>query len=62
MGEKQLYVHFELQTCTISHDKTWICPRKRYLKRETVSLLIATQKQQQTNAIRTYVKSRLTTK
>ena len=38
---KQLYQYFKQQTNEISQEKTWIRLRKRNLKRETESLLIA---------------------
>ena len=40
---KQLYGRFKRLINNISHDKTWIWLRKRNFKRETESLLIATQ-------------------
>ena len=46
---KQLYRHFKRLINNISHDKTWTWLRKGNFKRETESLLIATQN----NAIRT---------
>ena len=56
MEENQLCGHFKRQTREISHEKTWTCLRKGFLKRETESLLIAAQN----NAIRTnYVKARI---
>ena len=55
--EKQLYRNFNRQTNEISHtQKNWIWLKKGNLKRETWSLLIATQN----NAIRTnYIKARI---
>ena len=56
MEENQFYGQFKDQTSKISHDKTWTCQRKRNLKRETESLLIAAQN----NTIRThYIKARI---
>ena len=46
--EKQLYWRFKRLINNISHEKTWTWLRKGNFKRETESLLIATQK----NAIR----------
>ena len=52
--EKQLYGHYKRQTSVISHEKTWTWLRKRNLKREIESLLIAAQN----NVIKTtYVKA-----
>ena len=55
--EKQLYGYFKRQTSKISLVKALIWPRKGNLKRETESLIIATQN----NAIRTnyYVKGKI---
>ena len=47
--EKQLYGRFQRPISDILHEKTWMWLRKRNLKRETASLLIATQN----NAART---------
>ena len=56
MGRKQLYGHFKWLIINISHEKIWTWLRKGNLKRETESLLIATQN----NAIRTnLIKSRI---
>ena len=56
MGRKQLSGYFKRQTSETSHAKTWTRLRKRNLKRETESLLIAVQN----NAIRTnYVKAKI---
>ena len=58
MGKKQFYRHFKRQINEISHEKTWTWLRKRNLKRETESLLIAAQN----NVIRTnylYVKAKI---
>ena len=53
---KQLYGHFKRLINNISHQKTWTWLRKRNLKRETESLLIAAQD----NAIRTnHIKARI---
>ncbi len=49
MGVKQLYGRFKHLINNISHQKTWTWLRKENFKRETESLLIATQG----NAIRT---------
>ena len=58
MGRKQLYGHFKQQTSEISHEKTWIWPRKENFKRKTESLLIAAQN----NTISTsYVKAKIDT-
>ena len=46
---KQLYGLFKRLINNISHDKTWIWPRKGNFKRKTESLLIAAQN----NAVRT---------
>ena len=56
-GEKnQLYERFKPLTSDNSHEKTWMWLRKKNLKRETESLLIAAQN----NAIRTnYIKARI---
>ena len=54
--EKQLYGRFKRLINNISHDKTWTWLRKGNFKRETESLLIATQD----NAIRTnHIKARI---
>ena len=54
--EKQLYRHFKWQTSDISQEKTWMWLRKGNLKRETESLLIASQN----NTIRTnYINARI---
>ena len=55
-NEKQLYGRFKRLINNISHDKTWTYVRKGNFKRETESLLIATQN----NAIRTnHIKTRI---
>ena len=43
MGRKQLYGRFKRLISNISHEKTSACLRKSDLKRETESLLIASQ-------------------
>ena len=54
--EKQFYGKFIRLINTISHEKTWTWLRKGNFKRETESLLIATQN----NAIRTsHIKGRI---
>ena len=54
--EKQLYGRFKRLKNNISHDKTWTGLRKRNFKRETESLLMATQD----SAIRTnHIKARI---
>ena len=54
--KKQLYNRFKWLINNISHQKTWTWLRKRNLKRETESLLIAAQD----NAIRTnHIKARI---
>ena len=54
--EKQLYRHFKQQISEISREKTWTWLRKRSLKRETESLLIAVHN----NPIKiSYVKTRI---
>ena len=54
--EKQLYGRFKRLINNISHQKTWTWLRKGNLKRETESLLIATQN----NAMRTnHIKARI---
>ena len=54
--EKQLPGHCKRLTSNIAREKTWTWLRKEYLKRETESLLIATQN----NAIRTnHIKARI---
>ena len=52
--EKQQYGQFKRQTSEISREKTWTWLRKRRLKRETESLLIAIHN----NAIRTMSKQK----
>ena len=53
---KQLYGRFKRLINNISHEKTWTWLRKGHFKRETESLLIATQN----NAIRTnHIKARI---
>ena len=47
--ERQLYGRFKLLISNIPHEKTWTWQRKGTLKKETESLLIATQN----NVIRT---------
>ena len=54
MDEKQLYGHFKRQAK--SHYKTWTWLRKRNLKKETESVLIAAQN----NAIRTISEQKMT--
>ena len=41
LEEKRLYGYFKRQESEISNEKIWTQPRKRNLKRETLSLLIA---------------------
>ena len=54
--KKQLYSRFKRLINTISHQKTWTWLRKRNLKRETESFVIAAQY----NAIRTnHIKTRI---
>ena len=54
--DKQHGGYLKQKTCKISHDKTWKWERKKNLKRETESLLMAAQN----NAIRTnYVKAKI---
>ena len=54
--EKQLYERFKRLINNVSHDKTWTWLRKGNLKRETESLLMATQN----NAIKTnHIKARI---
>ena len=54
--EKQLYGHFKQLINNISHDKTWTWLRKGNLKRETKSLLMASQN----NALRiNHIKARI---
>ena len=56
MVRKKLYGHFKQQTSDISHEKTWTCLRKGYLKRISESLLIAAEN----NAIRNnYITARI---
>ena len=47
--EKHLHGHFKWIISNISHEKTWTWLRKRNLKRETKSLLIANTKQRYKN-------------
>ena len=54
--EKQLNGHFKQLMSNISHEKTWTWLRKRNLRRETESFLIAAQN----NATRTnHIKARV---
>ena len=56
-GRRSIYNRcFKPQTVDISYEKMWMCLRKKNLKRETDSLLIAAQN----NAIRTsHIKARI---
>ena len=49
--EKQLYGDCKQQTSDISHEKTWTSQRKRNFKKETETLLIATQKNDRKESI-----------
>ena len=52
-GVKQLYGNFKRQTRELSHKKTWVWLEMENLKRETESLLIATQNNvKRTNSVK----------